>query len=104
MNDILKKLQDKIVSYNKHQYLFISDICEITGIQKTYIYLLKKKKTLKFIEKDSVSLIEYDSFIQYFEKRTGKENSINKTELMKQIKNLSNDKLEEIKKLLDGNI
>lgn len=43
MKDINNRLEEKKIKYLRKEYLFVSDIFEITGIQKTYLYYLKKK-------------------------------------------------------------
>jgi hypothetical protein len=102
MKDINVKLEEKKIRYLRKDYLFISDINEITGIQKSYVYLLKKKKTIKYIDKEGITLIEYDSFIDYLENRIKRGTEItSRKAIINKIKTLSEEKLKEIEKLLD---
>jgi hypothetical protein len=103
MKDIANKLEDKKIKYLKKEYLFISDIYEITGIQKTYVYLLKKKNTIRYFSKEGITLIEYDSFINYLEnrKKRGDDNASRKV-IINKIKKISDEKLKEIEKLLES--
>jgi hypothetical protein len=90
---MLSKLEAKKVVYNNDEYLFVSDIAEITGLQKTYIYLLKKKKTIKCIEKESITLVDYNSFINYLQHRKERAKKSNKTELISKIKKIEDEKV-----------
>jgi hypothetical protein len=102
MENLNSKLEEKKINYLKKEYLFISDIYEITGIQKTYIYLLKKKNTIRYIDKDGITLIEYDSFIEYLE--TKKSRSLGKSsrkDIINKIKKLPEERLKDIEKLLE---
>ena len=92
----LESLKKCIVTYKDEQFYLVGDIFDITGIQRSYIYLLIKKKKLKALDKEGIKLIYVDSFDEYLINKNKKDVKSNRNELMAKIKSLSDAELEKV--------
>lgn len=91
-------IKNYIVIYQNNEYLFVSDFAAITGLARSYIYLMLKKGKLKYIDKEGIKLITLESVEDYIK---SKEKRINtKSQVLKDIQNLDDDKLKKLQEIL----